>query len=128
MNFERRKKLNYGLFRCCDPHRGLFLYHRRRAAAERHEWGHFGGIWRAGQPNGVRSEGRGQRAFESDDLVSGVVRGYVDHAFYLCLAAGGPDVGAAGHQDAAGEDAAGGSGADAGESDAEVGEGERAGC
>lgn len=57
-------------------HSGLFLYYRGRSVAERQERRYFGGVWRARQPNGVRSSGRGQRAFQGDDMVG---RGFHDY-------------------------------------------------
>ena len=92
-------------------HPGLLLHYRGRAAAERQERRHLRGLRRPRQPDGIRSTRRGQRAFQSHDLVRGGLHDHVDYAVGLRRQARRPGIGAAGDKVAAGEDPAGNSGA-----------------
>jgi hypothetical protein len=53
-------------------------------AAERQEWRHRRGIWRHGQPDGIRAAGRGHSAVEGDDLVSGHLHADLDYSVDFC--------------------------------------------
>ena len=74
----------YDLPRHHHPYSSLFLHYHCGFAAERQERRHIGGVWRAGQPDGIRPAGRGQRAFQGDHLVGGGVYDHFDYIVGLC--------------------------------------------
>ena len=73
----RKTSKTYDLPHYDDPHPGLLLHHHCGSAAERQERRHFRGFRRTGQPDGVRSARRGQRAFQSHHLVGCGVHDYL---------------------------------------------------
>src|SRR5439155_17208549 len=91
---------------CYGPHPGLFLHYHRCAAAERQERGYFRSLWRTGQPDRVRSSGRGQRTLQGHHMVSCGVHGYFHHVIGICRKAWRPSLGIAGTEIATGQDAA----------------------
>jgi hypothetical protein len=85
---------------------GLSLHHHRRAVAKRAERRHFRRLRRPGQSDGIRSAGRGQRAFQGHNVVGGGIHDHFHRPCRLCQQAQRPDLSFAGDQISACEDAA----------------------
>ena len=62
-----------------DSHTGLCLYYHCGPAAERQERRHLCRVWRTGEPDGIRTSGRGQCPLQSHNVVG---RGLHDHFDY----------------------------------------------
>lgn len=89
------------------PHNRLLVHHRRCAAAKRQRGRYFRSFWRNGQPDGVWSARRCQCAVESDHVVSGHFRPYVDHTIHSRVPPFRPKLGAARREDGSVEVTAG---------------------
>lgn len=113
---ERRYFIVFDREFCCNDHFDhlgsryrLFLFDRRRVAAERKERRLGRGVRWSGQPDSVWSARRGFGSFPGDDLVRNHLHAHVDHAFDFRSTTNGANLRAFGSEGEADEIAAGNS-------------------